>query len=298
MKCIDFLVSKFKRSIDLNKYLIVGIGNIGTDYFKTRHNLGFEALDFISDHFDSKFEKKRLGEVSKFTFKGKNIILLKPNTYVNLSGKSVRYWLNKEKINIENLMVVIDDINLPFGTIRIRTKGSDGGHNGLKNINELLSSPKELSENHMIVDLVRNDLSRIAKKGSVKVKSLNTLKTFKRVHQLISTIEAKVSSKLKLSEILNGTFPMGSMTGAPKIESMNIIDEFESTKRGLYSGSVGYINPDMNFDFNVVIRSIVYSSSNKMLTVNVGSAITHKSIAEKEYEECLVKAEPMIQSLK
>ena len=140
MKCIHFLVSKFKRSIDLNKYLIVGIGNIGTDYFKTRHNLGFEALDFISDHFDSKFEKKRLGEVSKFTFKGKKIILLKPNTYVNLSGKSIRYWLNKEKINIENLMVVIDDINLPFGTIRIRTKGSDGGHNGLKNINELLDT--------------------------------------------------------------------------------------------------------------------------------------------------------------
>lgn len=140
MKCIDFFISKFKGSVDLNKYLIVGIGNIGINYFKTRHNLGFEALDFISDHFESKFEKKRLGEVSKFTFKGKKIILLKPNTYVNLSGKSVRYWLNKEKINIENLMVVIDDINLPFGTIRIRTKGSDGGHNGLKNINEFLDT--------------------------------------------------------------------------------------------------------------------------------------------------------------
>ena len=182
--------------------------------------------------------------------------------------------------------------------IKGTAKRGDSPEEDKKNINELLSSPKELSENHMIVDLVRNDLSRIAKKGSVKVKSLNTLKTFKRVHQLISTIEAKVSSKLKLSEILKGTFPMGSMTGAPKIESMNIIDEFESTKRGLYSGSVGYINPEMDFDFNVVIRSIVYSSSNKVLTVNVGSAITHKSIAEKEYEECLVKAEPMIQSLK
>ena len=92
-------------------------------------------------------------------------------------------------------------------------------------------------------------------------KKSNTLKTFKRVHQLISTIEAKVSSKLKLSEILKGTFPMGSMTGAPKIESMNIIDEFESTKRGLYSGSVGYIDPEMDFDFNVVIRSRNSSSS-------------------------------------
>jgi len=140
LKWIEFLISKFKRSVNLNKYLVVGIGNIGVDYFKTRHNLGFEALDFISNHFESKFEKQRLGEVSKFTFRGKKIILLKPNTYVNLSGKSVRYWLNKEKIHIENLMVVTDDINLPFGTIRIRTKGSDGGHNGLKNINELLKT--------------------------------------------------------------------------------------------------------------------------------------------------------------
>ena len=140
MKWIEFLISKFKRSVNLNKYLVVGIGNIGVNYFKTRHNLGFEALDFISNHFESKFEKQRLGEVSKFTFRGKKIILLKPNTYVNLSGKSVRYWLNKEKIHIENLMVVTDDINLPFGTIRIRTKGSDGGHNGLKNINELLKT--------------------------------------------------------------------------------------------------------------------------------------------------------------
>ena len=140
MKWIEFLISKFKRSVNLNKYLVVGIGNIGVDYFKTRHNLGFEALDFISNHFETKFEKQRLGEISKFKFRGKKIILLKPNTYVNLSGKSVRYWLNKEKIHIENLMVVTDDINLPFGTIRIRTKGSDGGHNGLKNINELLKT--------------------------------------------------------------------------------------------------------------------------------------------------------------
>ena len=140
MKWIEFLISKFKRSVNLNKYLVVGIGNIGVDYFKTRHNLGFEALDFISNHFETKFEKQRLGEISKFKFRGKKIILLKPNTYVNLSGKSVRYWLNKEKIHIENLMVITDDINLPFGTIRIRTKGSDGGHNGLKNINELLKT--------------------------------------------------------------------------------------------------------------------------------------------------------------
>ena len=162
----------------------------------------------------------------------------------------------------------------------------------------LLSSPKELSENHMIVDLVRNDLSRIARKGSVKVKYLNKLNTFKRVHQLISTIEAKIESKTKFSKIISGMFPMGSMTGAPKIESMNIIDEYESTKRGLYSGSVGYIKPNKDFDFNVVIRSIIYDEILKEINVNVGSAITFKSDAESEFEECLLKAEPMIKSLK
>ncbi len=162
----------------------------------------------------------------------------------------------------------------------------------------LLSSPKELSENHMIVDLVRNDLSRVAEKGSVKVKNLNKLNTFKRVHQLISTIEAQIAIKTKFSKIINGMFPMGSMTGAPKIESMNIIDEYESTKRGLYSGSIGYIKPNKDFDFNVVIRSIIYDKLLKEINVSVGSAITFKSDPESEFEECLLKAEPMIKSLK
>ena len=162
----------------------------------------------------------------------------------------------------------------------------------------LLSSPKELSENHMIVDLVRNDLSRVAEKGSVKVKNLNKLNTFKRVHQLISTIEAEIDVKTKFSKIITGMFPMGSMTGAPKIESMNIIDEYESIKRGLYSGSIGYIKPNKDFDFNVVIRSIIYDKLLKEINVSVGSAITFKSDPESEFEECLLKAEPMIKSLK
>ena len=162
----------------------------------------------------------------------------------------------------------------------------------------LLSSPKELSENHMIVDLVRNDLSRVAEKGSVKVVNLNKLNTFKRVHQLISTVEAEIAVKTKFSKIITGMFPMGSMTGAPKIESMNIIDEYESTKRGLYSGSIGYIKPNKDFDFNVVIRSIIYDKLLKEINVSVGSAITFKSDPESEFEECLLKAEPMIKSLK
>ena len=164
--------------------------------------------------------------------------------------------------------------------------------------NKLLSDPKELSENHMIVDLVRNDLSRIAEKGSVRVKKLNKLNTFKRDHQLISTIEANIQSNIEFSKIIEGTFPMGSMTGAPKIKSMNIIDEYESVKRGLYSGSVGYIKPNKDFDFNVIIRSIIYDRKLKEINVSVGSAITFKSDAESEYDECLIKAEPMIRSLK
>ena len=124
----------------MSKYLIVGIGNVGIKYLKTRHNLGFEVLDQISNFYESRFEKEKLGEISKFSIKGRSVILLKPNTYVNLSGKSVRYWLNKEKINIDNLIIICDDINIPFGKIRIRSKGSDGGHNGLKSITEQLKT--------------------------------------------------------------------------------------------------------------------------------------------------------------
>ena len=167
-----------------------------------------------------------------------------------------------------------------------------------KIIKALLSNKKELSENHMIVDLVRNDLSRIAKKGSVKVSELSNLNTFKSIHQLISTIEAKIKPNKSISDVFKSTFPMGSMTGAPKIKSMHMIDEFETTKRGLYSGSVGYIKPDMDFDFNVVIRSIIYKESLKKTCINVGSAITYKSNPKNEFDECLLKAEPMIRSLK
>ena len=171
-------------------------------------------------------------------------------------------------------------------------------HEDLKNISYLKNNSKELSENHMIVDLVRNDLSKIACKGSVKVKELASLYSFKNVHQLISTVEAEIKESTKISEILKSSFPMGSMTGAPKIKSMELIDEFEKTQRGIYSGSIGYISPSKNFDFNVVIRSIIYDSDNNTLNINVGSAITFASDPENEYEECKLKAEAMINSLK
>jgi len=158
---------------------------------------------------------------------------------------------------------------------------------------ELARDEKERSENVMIVDLVRNDLSRTAIKGSVKVEELCKVYSFKQVHQLISTVVSKVENTTHPVDIIRETFPMGSMTGAPKVSAMKIIETQEETKRGLYSGAVGYFTPNGDFDFNVVIRSILYNVANKYVSFSVGGAITAKSTPEKEYEECLVKAKAM-----
>lgn len=162
---------------------------------------------------------------------------------------------------------------------------------------ELASSEKERSENVMIVDLVRNDLSRIAKRGSVKVDELFGIYTFEQVHQMISTVSAELRDDISFADIIKAAFPMGSMTGAPKVRAMQLIEEYETSKRGLYSGTVGYIDPDGNFDLNVVIRSILYNAAAKHLSFTVGSAITDRSEAEKEYDECLVKAAAMLRVL-
>jgi para-aminobenzoate synthetase component 1 len=164
-------------------------------------------------------------------------------------------------------------------------------------INHLSADQKERSENIMIVDLVRNDLSRTAKKGSVKVKELCKVYSFQQVHQMISTVVSKLKKDVHLVDVIRTTFPMGSMTGAPKISAMKIIEELEETKRGLYSGAVGYISPKGNFDFNVIIRSILYNQTNKYVSYSVGSAITAKSDPLKEYEECLIKAKAMREAL-
>ncbi|MCM4155638.1 aminodeoxychorismate synthase component I [Gramella sp. AN32] len=158
---------------------------------------------------------------------------------------------------------------------------------------DLANDLKETSENVMIVDLVRNDLSRIAKKGSVQVEELCKVYSFKQVHQLVSTVTAKIEEGIPPVEALRISFPMGSMTGAPKISAMKIIEKLEETKRGLYSGAVGYFTPEGDFDFNVVIRSILYNAKNKYLSFSVGGAITARSQPEKEYEECLLKAKAM-----
>jgi para-aminobenzoate synthetase component 1 len=162
-----------------------------------------------------------------------------------------------------------------------------------KSKTQLVLDPKERSENIMITDLVRNDLSHTAQKGSVIVTELCKIYSFLQVHQMISTVTSKLDGQYTAVDALKTTFPMGSMTGAPKISVMKIIENLEETKRGLYSGAVGYFTPSGDFDFNVVIRSILYNQEKKYVSFSVGSAITSQSIPEKEYEECLLKAKAM-----
>lgn len=142
---MNWFLTLFKKNkqediIPMKKFLIVGLGNIGSEYANTRHNIGFKILDYIANQEGISFQTVKLGEVAELKIKGRTVLLLKPNTYMNLSGKAVKYWLEKESIEKENMLVITDDLNLAFGTIRIKTKGSDGGHNGLKNIQLLLNS--------------------------------------------------------------------------------------------------------------------------------------------------------------
>jgi len=173
----------------------------------------------------------------------------------------------------------------------------DDEQEDIKMIEQLKNDPKERSENIMITDLVRNDLSRFASKGSVEVEELCEIYTFKQVHQMISTIRCKVSPNVSPVTLIKQTFPMGSMTGAPKISAMKIIESLEDTKRGLYSGAIGYFTPNGDFDLNVVIRSILYNAATHYVSFSVGGAITAKSVPEQEYEECLLKAKAMLEAL-
>lgn len=143
MRLIKLLFGIQKKEAPKNlmkKFLIVGLGNIGEKYSNTRHNIGFKILDELASKETVTFESEKLGTLARFRFKGRTFVLLKPSTFMNLSGKSVKYWLTKEKIPLENLLIICDDLNLPFGTIRIKAKGSDGGHNGLKDINAVLQT--------------------------------------------------------------------------------------------------------------------------------------------------------------
>jgi para-aminobenzoate synthetase component 1 len=164
-------------------------------------------------------------------------------------------------------------------------------------IQEMLNSKKEIAENVMIVDLVRNDLTRSAVPKSVKADRLFEIQTFKLVHQMISTITCEISPDVSDIEVIKNTFPAGSMTGAPKIAAMQICDQVEANRRSLYAGSIGYFDPNGNFDFNVVIRTILYNAQNKYLSFQTGGAITIQANADDEYQECLLKANGMLKVL-
>ncbi|MDN3493082.1 anthranilate synthase component I family protein [Winogradskyella bathintestinalis] len=219
---------------------------------------------------------KKLNTISKppfasyLKFEDKYLMSASPERYIKKSGTTV--------------------ISQP---IKGTAKRSDNKKEDLKLAEDLAKDPKERSENIMIVDLVRNDLSHTATKGSVEVKELCKVYSFLQVHQMISTLQSEVPLKTNPLDIIKTTFPMGSMTGAPKISAMKIIEVLEETKRGLYAGSVGYFMPNGDFDFNVIIRSILYNASKKYVSYSVGSAITAQSDPLKEYEECLIKAKAM-----
>lgn len=240
------------------------------------------CMEFFAN--DAKIEPlaiyQKLNEISEPPF----AVYFKNNTQYLLSASPERY-LRKEGTKV---------ISQP---IKGTAKRSLDINEDEKSKLDLVHNEKERSENIMIVDLVRNDLSQTATKGSVQVEELCQPYTFKQVHQMISTVVSEVELTTSPIEILRTTFPMGSMTGAPKISAMQIIEELEETKRGLYSGAVGYFTPTNDFDFNVVIRSILYNSSNNYLSFSVGSAITSLSNPEMEYEECLLKAKAMFEVL-
>lgn len=165
-------------------------------------------------------------------------------------------------------------------------------------LEKLKLDPKEKSENIMIVDLVRNDLSRVADQGSVQVDELMDIISLKTVHQMVSTVSCKLKQDTTFRQIVESTFPMGSMTGAPKISAMQLSEKYESTKRGLYSGSIGFFEPNGDFQFNVMIRSLLYNRDNQYLSLMTGGALTDKCIPEQEYDESLLKAEAIVRALK
>lgn len=138
----SFRKTLLEESDSMKKFLIVGLGNIGEEYAETRHNIGFKVLDKLAKENDLTFETVKLGDITTYKIKGRSVLCLKPSTFMNRSGKALKYWMEQEKIPLENILVITDDINLPFGTIRIKTKGSDGGHNGLKDIQQFLQSTK------------------------------------------------------------------------------------------------------------------------------------------------------------
>ena len=273
-----------------------------TDIFsRLSKNAYFDKVDKVMEHihrgdiyevnFCQEFYAEHCDIDTLHVYKKLNMISQAPFAcYLKLTDKYLLCASPERFVKKEGEKIIVQPIK---GTARrLSDKNKDR-----KLADSLVLDPKERAENIMIVDLLRNDLSKNAVKGSVIVEELCKVYSFKQVHQLISTVVCHVNPDDHPVEIIKNLFPMGSMTGAPKISAMKIIDEEEETKRGLYSGAVGYFSPDNNFDFNVVIRSILYNQPKKYASFSVGSAITSQSIIKKEYEECLLKAKALMQAL-
>lgn len=240
------------------------------------------CMEFFAENAEiHPFEKfKKLTAISKAPFS----VFFKNNNHFLLSASPERY-IKKEGDRL---------ISQPIKGTAKRFSNTQDDEESKK---QLSIDPKERAENIMITDLVRNDLSKTAQQNSVQVEELCGIYSFLQVHQMISTITSKLDVQYSGIEAIKMSFPMGSMTGAPKLSAMNIIEDFEETKRGLYSGAVGYFTPSGDFDFNVVIRSILYNQENKYVSFSVGSAITAQSIPDREYEECILKAKAMSEVL-
>jgi para-aminobenzoate synthetase component 1 len=282
-------LSKEKELKNLEKDVKIKLRIHKDEYFNKIN----EVLDHIhrGDIYEANFCQEFYAEntvINPFdTYQQLNTISKPPfATFLKLYDKYLLSASPERYIKKEGLKITSQPIK---GTAK-RSKNKEEDKILIKNLSEDI---KERSENVMIVDLVRNDLSKTATKGSVTVEELCKVYTFDQVHQMISTVTSMVNESTHPVDVIKTTFPMGSMTGAPKISAMKIIEELEETKRGLYSGAVGYFSPENDFDFNVVIRSILYNQSNNYVSYSVGGAITAKSEPLKEYEECLVKAKAM-----
>ncbi len=268
---INHIVSK-AQYIDAVKKIQQHI--IDGDVYELNYCIPFEISNINIDPVDLYFE---LNKMSPNPFSA----LLKIKELYIVSASPERFLCKRENRLISQPIK---------GTIR-RTADVE------KDKIELLNSEKERAENVMIVDLVRNDLTKSSLTGSIRVDELFGIYSFPQLHQMISTISAEIKKDVHVVDAIKAAFPMGSMTGAPKVKAMELIERYEVFKRGAYSGALGYINEHQNFDFNVLIRSVFIDTKNHKLSFNVGSAITLDSDPEQEYEECLLKAKAILETL-
>jgi len=262
----------YKNNIEsIHKHLQKG------NIYEMNYCLNFTATDYQINIIES---FKNLKQNTKAPFS----TLFKFNDTVILSASPERFFTKRDKTILSQ-------------PIKGTAPRSSDQETDQKIQHDLLNNKKEIAENIMIVDLVRNDLSRIADKRSVTVPELCKLYSFETVHQLISTVKAQIPSHLTFSEISKHLFPMGSMTGAPKLSAIQIIEDVENFKRNIYSGTIGFIDPINNMDFNVVIRSIIHNFTDKTTSISVGGTITIKSTAKGEYDECLLKLKKIEESI-